>query len=98
MAVHLAKWSSWIDQGAQAGHMLPGGEPLELDGKTVRGSNKTIIDGPFAEAKDLVTGVLFIAADSIDVAVELARDCPSPTAKSCSFARPDVYWPAHGVQ
>ena len=34
------------------------------------------MDGPFAEAKDLVTGVLFVQADSLDAAVALARDCP----------------------
>jgi hypothetical protein len=76
LAAHLAKWSAWMGELAKAGHMLPGGEPLELEGKTLRGRNKTVVDGPFAEAKDLVTGVLFIEASTIDEALALARDCP----------------------
>jgi hypothetical protein len=76
LAAHLAKWSAWMDGLAKAGHMLPGGEPLELTGKTLRGGSRTLSDGPFAEAKDLVTGVLFIAAETIDAAVALARECP----------------------
>jgi hypothetical protein len=76
LAAHLGKWSAWVDQLAKDGHMLPGGEPLELEGKTIRGSSKTVVDGPFVEAKDLVTGVLFITAESLDAAVALAGDCP----------------------
>jgi hypothetical protein len=76
LAAHLAKWSAWIGELGKAGHVLPGGEPLELEGKTVRGASKTVMDGPFAEAKDLVTGVLLVAAETLEQAVALAHDCP----------------------
>jgi hypothetical protein len=76
LAAHLGKWSAWMAELAKAGHLIPGGQPLELEGKTLRGRSKTVVDGPFVEAKDLVTGVAFIDAATVDEAIELARGCP----------------------
>ncbi len=76
IGAHLAKWTAWVDGLAKAGHteaLLP---PLDNGGKTVRGSSKTLTDGPYAEAKDLVSGILVISAASLEAAVELARGCP----------------------
>lgn len=76
VGAHLAKWTAWVDALTKAGHteaLLP---PLENGGKTVRGSSKTVTEGPYAEAKDLVSGVLVVSASSLEAAVELARGCP----------------------
>jgi hypothetical protein len=76
IGAHLAKWTEWVGGLVKAGlaDMPPG--PLENSGKTLRGSAKTVTDGPYAETKDLVTGFLIINAPSLDAAVELARGCP----------------------
>jgi hypothetical protein len=76
LGAHLAKWTAWVAALTESGHMEPGGAPLDLRGKTLRGRDKTLTDGPYAEAKDLVTGITFVVADSLDAATELARDCP----------------------
>jgi hypothetical protein len=77
LGAHLAKWTEWIGALAKAGHAeAVGTGPLGNGGKTLSGSSKTLTDGPYAEAKDLVSGVLIITADSLDMAVELARGCP----------------------
>lgn len=76
IGAHLAKWTAWIDGLAKAGHTESHLPPLENVGKTVRGSSKTVTDGPYAEAKDLVSGILAVSADSLEAAVELARGCP----------------------
>lgn len=76
IGAHLAKWTAWIDGLTKAGHTEPTLPPLENGGKTVRGSSKTVTDGPYAEAKDLVSGILVVSAASLDAAVELARGCP----------------------
>lgn len=76
LGAHLAKWTEWVEGLARAGHTEPGGAPLELSGKTLRGTARTLTDGPYAEAKDLVTGILLVSAESIDAAAELARGCP----------------------
>ena len=41
-----------------------------------KGKQKTVIDGPFAEAKDLIGGFTLIEARDLDHAVELAKGCP----------------------
>jgi hypothetical protein len=75
MQKQMQKWLSWMKELEQKGH-LKGGDPLEDGGKTVRGKSKTITDGPFAEAKDVVGGYLLVTAESLDHAVELSKGCP----------------------
>ena len=74
---HLARWKAWTD-GMLAAGKLVGGQPLEYPatGKTVRGRDRVVTDGPYAESKDLVSGTLVIEAASLDEATELARGCP----------------------
>jgi len=75
MQAHLAKWYAWSDAIAAAGRRH-GGQALAREGKTLRGRERLVTDGPYAESKDLVAGSLVISADSIDDAVATARDCP----------------------
>jgi hypothetical protein len=35
-----------------------------------------VTDGPYAEAKDMVTGTLLVVADSLEAAAQLALGCP----------------------
>jgi hypothetical protein len=42
------------------------------------GGNTTVIDGPFAETKELVAGFWIWEVKSVDEAVEWARRCPNP--------------------
>jgi hypothetical protein len=74
---HLAKWTAWSNALLAAGR-LAGAEPLSHPptGMTVRGRDKVVTDGPYAESKDLVSGILLVNAASLSEAAELARDCP----------------------
>jgi len=49
-------------------------------GKRVRfsGANRTVVDGPFAETKELVAGFWLWQVKSIEEAVEWAKRCPNP--------------------
>ncbi|AIT24411.1 YCII-related domain protein [Burkholderia thailandensis E254] len=49
-------------------------------GKRVRfsGSARTVIDGPFAQTKELVAGFWLWKVASMDEAVEWVRRCPNP--------------------
>lgn len=76
LGAHLAKWTAWLDGLAKSGHTDVHLPPLENGGRSVRGSSRTVTDGPYAEAKDLVSGILVISAASLEAAVELARGCP----------------------
>lgn len=72
---HMKKWGAWMGQLAQDGKLV-GGEPLHTVGKQVNGTAKTVTDGPFVEAKEVVGGYLIVNAKDIDDAVELSKGCP----------------------
>ena len=72
----MQKWMAWFKELAEKGHIKDRGLPLEGTGKLVQGKRKTVIDGPFAEAKDLIGGFTLIEARDLDHAVELAEGCP----------------------
>jgi hypothetical protein len=71
----LQRWMTWMGELEAKGHLKDRGQPLELTGKVVRG-RKTVTDGPYTEAKDLVGGVTLVEARDIDQAVELSHGCP----------------------
>ena len=65
----------------KAGIMLAGdGLRASSFGKRVHlgGGKKTVVDGPFAETKELVAGYWIWQVRSIDEAVEWAKRCPDP--------------------
>jgi hypothetical protein len=74
---HLAKWNTWTE-GLRAAGRLAAAQPLSHPptGKTVRGREKIVTDGPYAESKDLVSGIVVVEAASLDEATELAGGCP----------------------
>jgi hypothetical protein len=75
MQSQLKRWGAWIEGLAQKGRFTAG-QPLGREGKVLRGHKRTVTDGPFAEAKDLVGGYLIVKAETLDEATELARECP----------------------
>lgn len=72
----MQKWVAWMKELSEGGHMIDRGQPLERSGKIVRGGSKSVTDGPFAEAKDVIGGFTLIRADDIAQAAELAKGCP----------------------
>jgi hypothetical protein len=72
----MQKWMDWFKELGTMGHLKDRGQPLEREGKVVRGRKKTITDGPYAEAKDVVGGFTLIEARDLDQAVELSKGCP----------------------
>jgi hypothetical protein len=72
----MQKWATWLKDLGQKGHIKDQGQPLERAGKLVTGKQKTITDGPFAEAKDVVGGYTLVIARDLDQAVELSKGCP----------------------
>jgi hypothetical protein len=72
----MEKWRAWFKQLGEQGHLKDIGHPLENSGKVVRGAQKSVTDGPFAEAKDVVGGFTLIQAQDLNHAVELSKECP----------------------
>ena len=72
----MQRWMAWMRDLEANGHLKDRGQPLERTGKVVRGQQKTVTDGPYTEAKDLVGGFTLVEARDIEQAVELSRGCP----------------------
>jgi hypothetical protein len=66
---------AWVQELSKGGHFHSNGR-LEPAATTVSGKAKSVTDGPFAEAKDVVGGYLVVTAESHEQAVELAKGCP----------------------
>ncbi|MCR6657077.1 MAG: YciI family protein [Opitutus sp.] len=70
------KWNDWYDGLAAAGKVQHG-RPLELGGRVVSGARgERITDGPFAEAKEVVGGYIFLTVRDLDEATAIAQQCP----------------------
>ena len=75
----LADMGNFNDELVKAGVMLAG-EGLHPSSKGVRirfrGSDRTVIDGPFAETKELIAGFWLIQVKSLDEAIEWMKRAP----------------------
>ncbi|NPT54047.1 YciI family protein [Paraburkholderia elongata] len=77
----LAAMGKFNEELVKAGVMLAGeGLHPSAKGKRVRfsGSQRTVIDGPFTETKELVAGFWLWQVKSMEEAVEWVRRCPNP--------------------
>jgi hypothetical protein len=77
----LADMGKFNEELVKAGVMLAG-EGLHPSSKgkrvTFSGSKKTVVDGPFAETKELVAGFWLWQVKSLEEAIEWVRRCPNP--------------------
>jgi len=77
----LGDMGRFNEELAKAGVLLAGdGLTPSSKGKRVRfaGEKRTVIDGPFAESKELIAGFWIWQVKSIEEAVEWVRRCPPP--------------------
>src|SRR6187431_2429989 len=76
----LTEMGAYNEELAKSGALLAGeGLHPSLKGKRVRfsGDQRTVIDGPFAETKELVAGFWLLKAASMDEAVALIKRAPN---------------------
>ncbi len=72
----MEKWAAWFKELTANGHLKEPGHPLVATGKVVGGKKKTVSDGPFVEAKDIIGGYVVVEARDLAHAAELAKGCP----------------------
>jgi hypothetical protein len=77
----LTEMGNFNEELVKAGVMLAG-EGLHPSAKGARvrfnGSQRTVIDGPFAESKELIAGFWIIDVSSKEEAIEWMKRCPNP--------------------
>jgi len=78
----LTEMGKFNEELAKAGVMLAG-EGLQASSKGARvkisGEKRTVIDGPFAETKELIAGYWLWQVKSKEEAIEWAKRIPNPT-------------------
>jgi hypothetical protein len=77
----LAAMGRFNDELVKAGVMLAGeGLHPSAKGKRVKfaAGKRTVVDGPFAETKELIAGFWLWQCKSMDEAVEWVKRCPDP--------------------
>ncbi len=77
----LTAMGKYNEELVKAGVMLAGeGLHPSSRGKRVKfgGGKKTVIDGPFAETKELIAGFWLWQVKSMEEAIEWVRRCPDP--------------------
>jgi hypothetical protein len=77
----LTKMGAFNEELVKAGVMLAGeGLHPSSKGKRVRfsGADRSVIDGPFAETKELIAGYWLWQVKSMDEALAWVKRCPNP--------------------
>lgn len=77
----LAEMGQYNEELVKAGIMLAGeGLHPSVKGKRIKisGKQRSVVDGPFAETKELIAGFWIWQVRSMEEAVEWARRCPEP--------------------
>ena len=77
----LTEMGKYNEELVKAGVMLAG-EGLQPSSKGARvrfsGEKRIVIDGPFAEAKELIAGFWLWQVQSLEEAIEWVKRCPNP--------------------
>ena len=80
----LTEMGKFNEELVKAGVMLAG-DGLQASSKGARvrfeGKKRTVIDGPFAETKELIAGYWIWQVKSLQEAIEWVKRCPNPTGE-----------------
>lgn len=92
----MTAWNQWFENLKAAGKLVAG-NPLENEGRVVVSRGGSVVDGPFAESKEALGGYFLLSVDTLEEAVEIARQCPAlskgiqvevrPVAPACPVDR-----------
>ena len=70
----ILEMTKWATELAESGNYKDG-NALTTNGSYV-GKDNVLSDGPFIEAKECISGFIFIDADNIEQAISIAQTCP----------------------
>lgn len=75
-----ASMQPWFDYGQKWASVIRGGDPLTgvatATSIRVRDGVASVTDGPFAETREQLGGYYLLETDTLDEALEAAKECP----------------------
>ncbi|HMG07248.1 MAG TPA: YciI family protein [Mucilaginibacter sp.] len=75
LKTHLEHWRVWFTELSKQGILARPPQPWDGEGKVIR-RGKGAINGPFAEIKESIGGMIIINAIDYEAAEKIAQDCP----------------------
>jgi hypothetical protein len=90
----LTEMGKFNEELVKAGLMLAG-EGLQPSSKGARvrfsGKSRAVIDGPFAETKELIAGFWLWKVSSFQEAIDWVKRCPNPHEEECEVEIRQVF-------
>ncbi len=84
-----AKFNAWKDKFQE--NIVDMGGELKSGGKIVTSEGAT--DGPFVEAKEVIGGYMIVSAESMEEAIEVARQSPGVWMPGSSVEVREIHTP-----
>jgi len=72
---HIQKIGAYIKRLTEEG-LMKSAQPLEMDGKMLSYQNGKIVDGPYNETKEIISGYYLLLANDLEEAIEIAKQDP----------------------
>lgn len=72
----MTSWMAWMAGIEAKGQMANRGTRLGISNAKVIMPGNVVTNGPFTEVKEFINGFLVVKTNSVDEAVEIAKECP----------------------
>lgn len=75
MQEHIAKVGAFIKRLTEEGRMKSA-QPLEMEGRILSYQDGKVIDGPYNETKEIISGYYHLLAKDLDEAIAITKEDP----------------------
>ena len=72
---HIEKVGNYIGRLTEEG-IMKSAQPLEMEGKMLSYKNGEIVDGPYNETKEIISGYYHLLAKDLEEAISIAKKDP----------------------
>ena len=72
----MTSWMNWMSNIEKDGKLANRGTRLGVSNSKVVKPNNVVTNGPFTEIKEFINGFVIVKTNSLDEAVEIAKQCP----------------------
>ena len=72
----MFQFSAWAKELSEQGRYKDCHRPIGENRRIVKDGSRLVVDGPFPETKEVISGVFFIEAKDIEDASNVAKTCP----------------------
>lgn len=86
----MTSWMNWMGSIAAQNKLANNGTRLGIANSKVVKSKSVITDGPYTEIKEFINGFIIVRTETLDEAVEIAKECPMVTGGGNVEVRPAV--------